>query len=151
MHVLTTNLNPLFPAISDEDFSVDYPIDSRYKVDFEDILPKWRATPLAAYDVAGKLIKVHSLETSLMGALVLVYFTLKHYPIREKAGSGVSNNTFTAIATQVKVLEAATERGPSPYKSQMMKGPKYLPQSPSKKRDQARAVAAFHPGTLRNR
>jgi len=38
------------------------------------------------------------------------------------------------------------DRTPSPYKSLLLKGPKFLPQSPTKKKDQENAVKAFHPG-----
>jgi hypothetical protein len=89
---------------------------------------------------------MHSLEDSLKGSLVLVYFELKHFAIRGKRTDGVAGNTFSAIATQVKILERGADRRPSPYKSQLLKGPKFLPQSPSLKKDQISAVNAFHPG-----
>jgi len=107
---------------------------------------KWRATPLPAFDASGKFIKIHNLEDSLRGSLVLVYFELKHFAIKDKRTDGVAGNTFSAIATQVTILERGADRRPSPYKSQMLKGPKYLPQSPSNKNDQISAVNAFHPG-----
>jgi hypothetical protein len=78
--------------------------------------------------------------------LVLVYFELKHYAIRDKRTNAIMSNTVSAMATQVKVLERGAERRPSPYKSLMLKGPSFLPQSPSKKKDQTNAVNAFHPG-----
>ena len=109
-------------------------------------MSKWRVTPLPAFDAGGKFIKIDGLEESLRGSLVLVYFELKHYAIRDKKTDGIAGNTFSAIASQVKILERGADRRPSPYKSQMMKGPKFLPQSPSIKKDQVSAVNAFHPG-----
>lgn len=101
---------------------------------------------MPAFDACGKFIKIQELETSLKGSLVLVYFELRHYSIKDKRSNSTAGNTFSAIATQVKVLERGTERQPSPYKSRMMKGPTVLPQSPSKRKDQMNAVNAFHPG-----
>lgn len=105
-------------------------------------------TPLPAFDANGQFIKSHELEITLQGSLVLVYFELKHYSIKDKRSSGIAGNTFSATATQVKVLERGVERRPSPYKSQLLKGPKFLPQTPSKQKDQRNAVTAFHPGTV---
>lgn len=79
---------------------------------------------------------------------MLVYFELRHYPIRDKRTISTAGNTFSAIATQVKVLERATHRHPSSYKSLLLKGPMSLPQSPTKKQDQLNAVKAFHPGKI---
>jgi hypothetical protein len=118
----------------------------KYSDLFNDIVPRWRVTPLPAYDASGDFIKTHNLEVALKGSLVLVYFELRHYAIKDKRSNGVAGNTFTAIATQVKVLERGADRRPSPYKSQLLKGPSVLPQSPSKKKDQIGAVNAFHPG-----
>ena len=123
-----------------------YPIASKYSDIFDEILPKWWATPLPAFDTGGKFIKVHDLEGSLRGSLVLVYFELKHYSIRDKRMNAIMSNTVSAMATQVKVLGRGTERRASPYKSLMLKGPSFLPQSPSKKKDQTNAVNTFHPG-----
>jgi hypothetical protein len=135
-------------ATDNEDWLNSYPIGQRYSDMFDHIVTKWRVSPLPAFDVGGKFIKIHNLEDSLRGSLVLVYFELKHYSIRDKRNDGIAGNTFSAIATQVMVLERGAERRPSPYKSQMLKGPKTLPQSPSKKRDQVSAVNAFHPGNV---
>ena len=79
--------------------------------------------------------------------LNLVDFELRHYPIRKSNGM-ISSNTFSATTTQVTILEQASQHFSSPYKSIMLKGPKFLPQSPSKKKDQINAVDAFHPGEL---
>lgn len=89
---------------------------------------------MPAFDANGKFIKIHNLENSLRGSLVLVYFKLKHYSIKDRKSSDVAGNTFSAIATQVKILKCGADRRPSPYKSQMLKGPKSLPQFPSKKK-----------------
>ena len=115
---------------------------------FEDIVTRWRVTPLPAFDTSGKFIKTRELEVALRGSLVLIYFELKHYPIKDKISNGIAGNTFSAITTQVKILECGTERRPSPYKSLMLKGPTILPQTPSKKKDQIGAVNAFHPGNV---
>jgi hypothetical protein len=100
---------------------------------------------LATYDADGSYVKPYNLETALMGSLVLVYFQVKHYAIRNSKSAGLSSNTFSAMPTQVKILECAAESGPSPYKAIMLKGPTVLPQ---KKRDQIAAVNAFHPGNF---
>jgi hypothetical protein len=140
--------NTCSPATDEEDWTNDYPISPKYKERFDDIAPKWRATPLPAFDTSEKFIKIHELEQCLRGSLVLVYFDLRHYPIRNKKTNWIVGNTFSATATQVKVLERGAERRASPYKSLMRKGPVSLPQSPSKKKDQENAVLAFHPGLL---
>jgi hypothetical protein len=101
---------------------------------------------LPAFDANDNFIKIHDLEVSLRGSLVLVYFELRHYAIRHKRTNLVNTNTFSATATQVRVLERGAGVNPSPYRSLMLKGPKTLPQSPSKKKDQINAVQAFHPG-----
>jgi hypothetical protein len=118
----------------------------KYRNQLKDIVTRWRLTPLSAYDSAGTFIRIQDLETSLRGSLVLVYFQLKHYAIKNKKADKISSNTFSSVATQVKILQRAAERRPSPYKSLMLKGPIILPQSPSKKKDQIAATAAFHPG-----
>ena len=104
--------------------------------------------PLPAFDSSGKFIKAQSLEESLKGSMVLVYFELKHYAIKDRKNDRVAGNTFSAIATQVKILERGADRRPSPYKSQMLKGPRVLPLTSSNKKDQINAVKAFHPGML---
>ena len=143
-HSLT--LDTFTPATDEEDWSNDYPIATKYQDTFDDIVSRWRVTPLPAFDTTGKFIKIRDLENSLRGSLVLVYFEVRHYPIRDKRTNAIASNTVTAIATQVTVLERGSDRRPSPYKSQMLKGPKVLPQSPSKKKDQINAVKAFHSG-----
>jgi hypothetical protein len=135
-----------FPASDVEDWTNDYPITDKYRNKLEDIVSRWRVTPLSAYDSKGRFIKIQELEVSLMGSLVLVYFELKHYAIKDKKTDRVGGNTFSAVATQVKILERAAERRASPYKSLMMKGPVVLPQSPNKRLDQMAATIAFHPG-----
>ena len=135
-------------ATDDEDCSNSYPIGLKYQDIFDDIVAKWRVTPLPGFDASGKFIKVSDLENSLRGSLVLVYFELKHYAIKDKKTNGVAGNTFSAIATQVKILERGPDRRPSPYKSLLLKGPKSLPQSPSKRKEQINAVNAFHPGNI---
>lgn len=139
-------LTVFFSASDEEDWMNGYPISDKYKEAFENIASRWRATPLPAFDSSGKFIKVRDLEVSLTGSLILVYFELRHYAIRDRRTNGVSTNTFSATATQVTILESGAVRNPSPYKSLMLKGPKFLPQSPSKKKDQKNAVNAFHPG-----
>jgi hypothetical protein len=101
---------------------------------------------LPAFDTDGKFIKIDQLEVSLTGSLVLVYFELRHYAIKKKKTDIIGSNTFSAIATQVKILERAIERQPSAYRSLILKGPILLPQSPSKRKDQMAAARAFHPG-----
>ena len=145
-HLHTLTCVHCIPALDDEDWSTDYPIAFKYRDAYNDIVTRWRVTPLPAFDASGKFIKTAELEVSLMGSLVLVYFKLKHYPIRDKKTFGVAGNTFTAIATQVKILERGSARRPSPYKSLLLNGPTILPQSPSKKKDQLAAANAFHPG-----
>jgi hypothetical protein len=141
-------MNPksYFSASDLEDWTNEYPITDKYRHKLEDIVTRWRLTPLSAYDAAGTFIRIQDLETSLRGSLVLVYFQLKHYAIKDKKTDKISSNTFSAVATQVKILQRAAERRPSPYKSLMLKGPIVLAQSPSKKKDQIAATVAFHPG-----
>jgi hypothetical protein len=133
-------------ASDNEDWTNGYPISDKFRESFDNLVPRWRATPLHAFTSDDKFINITELEVSLRGSLVLVYFELKHYAIRDKRSNCVSTNTFSATATQVKVLELGRERKASPYKTLLLKGPKTLPQSPSKKKDQASAVRAFHPG-----
>ena len=113
---------------------------------FEDIVTKWRFTPLRAYDETGRFIKTQDLESSLTGSLVHVYFELKHYAIRSKRTDNIASNTFSAISTQVKILERGSEKPRSPYKSLMLKGPSVLPRSPTKKKDQTNATNTFKTG-----
>jgi hypothetical protein len=89
------------------------------------------------------------LEVTLRGSLVLVYFQLKHYSIRgkhdvAKEEASVTSNTITATAIQVKILESAGKPKASPYRTQLMKGPMILPQSPTKRKDQVAAANTFH-------
>ena len=103
-------------------------------------------SPLPAFDASGKFIKTRDLENALRGSMVLVYFEMRHYAIKEKKGTSITSNTVSAIATQVSVVESGADRLPSPYKSQLLKGPKFLPQAASKRQDQLNAAKAFHPG-----
>jgi hypothetical protein len=136
------------PALDDEDWTNGYPIAYKYRDIFDDILPKWRVTPLPAFDANGQFIKAHDLEIALRGSLVLVYFELRHYSIKDKRSNAVASNTVSAIATQVKILERGADHLPARYKSRLLKGPTILPQSPSKRKDQVNAVNAFHPGSV---
>jgi hypothetical protein len=147
-HLRHTLSSPYSTATNEEDWTNEYPIAPKYKDLFDDIAPRWRATPLPAFNTSGTFIKVHEQEFTLRGSLALVYFQLRHYPIRSKRNNGIAGNTFSATVTQVKILERGAERRSSPYKSQLLKGPISLPQSPSKKKDQTSAVLAFHPGTV---
>ncbi|KAF8800256.1 hypothetical protein BYT27DRAFT_7217171 [Phlegmacium glaucopus] len=140
---------PLFErraSTDEEDWTNGYPMTERYKDAFQDIIPKWRVSPLPAYDTTQKFIKANNLKTKLRDSLVLVYFELKHYAIKDKTTNNVDTNTFTALATQVTVLDHGTEHRPTPYKSQLLKGPTSLAQSPTKKKEQKNAVNVFHPG-----
>ena len=56
---------------------------------------------------------------------------------------GIAGNTFSAISTQVKVLECKSEQRRSPYKSMLLKGPTIHQQSTSKKKDQLHTANAF--------
>jgi hypothetical protein len=71
----------------------------KYRNQLKDIVTRWRLTPLSAYDSAGTFIRIQDLETSLRGSLVLVYFQLKHYAIKDKKADKISSNMFSAIAT----------------------------------------------------
>ena len=133
-------------ATDNEDWSNDYPVDDRFRDAFEDLVSKWRVSPLPAFDASGKFIKTRDLENALRGSMVLVYFEMRHYAIKEKKGTSITSNTVSAIATQVSVVESGADRLPSPYKSQILKGPKFLPQATSKRQDQLNAAKAFHPG-----
>ena len=113
LHLAFLKTDVSAPATDDEDWSNGYPIGFKYRDLFEDILPKWRVTPLPAFDVSGKFIKAHELEIALRGSLVLVYFELKHYSIRRMVG--VASNTVTAVATQVRILERGADQHPAPY------------------------------------
>ena len=106
-----------------EDWSNDYPILLKYKDTFEDIVPKWCVSPLCAYDTKNHFMKTDELESSLKGSLVHVYFQLRHYAIKSKRTDGIAGNTFSAILTQVKVLERGSEQCRSPYRSMLLKGP----------------------------
>ena len=145
-NLVAHTFDPCASATNDEDWSNNYLITQRYKDTFDDIVPRWHVTPLPVFDVSGNFIKIHELEISLQESLVLVYFKLKHYLIRDKKITGIAGNTFSAIATQVKILQHAAECCSSPYKSQMLKGPTFLPESPTKKNDQISTVNVFHPG-----
>ena len=134
--------------MDNEDWSNNYPIALKYKDTFEDIITRWHVTPLPAFDTSGKFIKTHDLEVVIRGSLVLIYFELRHYHIKDKRLNGIASNTFSMIAMQVKVLECETMRHPSPYKSLMLKGLTILPQSPFKKKDQIGTANTFHPGNV---
>ncbi|KAF8815383.1 hypothetical protein BYT27DRAFT_7333929 [Phlegmacium glaucopus] len=138
-----------YDSQDEEDWSNRYPIAENYKTTFKAIVHKWRATPLLAYDESGNFIKVLDHEFLLKRALVLVYFNLKHYAIRDKKTNhdGIAGNTFTAIASQIMILERPAKRNTSPYKTQLLKGPITLPRSPTKLKEQVEAVNAFHQGT----
>ncbi|KAF8804159.1 hypothetical protein BYT27DRAFT_7302171 [Phlegmacium glaucopus] len=139
-----------YDPTDEEDWTNSYPMTERYKDAFQDIIPRWRVSPLPAYDTTKKFIKANDLETKLRDSLVLVYFELKHYAIKDKTTNSIGTNTFTALATQVTVLDHGAEHSPTPYKSRMLKGPTSLPQSPTKKKEQKTAVNAFHPAAASN-
>ena len=128
------------------DWTNGYPISDKYRELFDNIISRWHIMPLSTFDTTKKFIKINDLEVSLRGSLVLVYFELKHYAIRDKRTGCISTNTFSATATQVKIIEHGADQSASPYKSLMLTGPRTLPQSPTKEKDQINAVKAFHPG-----
>ena len=132
----------------DEDWTNGYLIPDKFRELFDKIVPRWCMTPLPTYDSSGKFIKINDLEVYLRESLVLVHFELRHYAIRDKRTNGIITNTFSATATQVKILQRGLGAGQthSPYKSLMLKGPKTFPQSPSKRMDQINVVKAYHPG-----
>ena len=104
---------PNSPATDEKDWLNDYPISMKYRDMFDDIITKWRATPLPAFDASGKFIKVGDLEDSLRGSLVLVYFELKHYTIKDQRSTGIASNTFTAIASCMWHCRGAEGETPS--------------------------------------
>ena len=117
-----------------EDWMNGYLISDKYRESFDNIVSRWHITPLPTFDNTEKFIKINDLELSLRGSLVLVYFELKHYAIRDKRTGCISTNTFSATATGVKILEHGADQSASPYKSLMLKGPRTHPQSPTKKK-----------------
>ena len=135
-------------VIDNEDWMNGYLITDKYRELFNNIVSRWRVTPLPTFkfNTTEKFIKINDLEVSLTGrgSLVLIYFELKHYTIRDKRTGCISTNAFSAMATQVKILKCGADQSASPYKSLMLKGPRTLPQSPTKKKDQINAVKAFH-------
>jgi hypothetical protein len=118
----------------------------KFRDKFDDIIARWRVTPLRAYHPNGDFINVNEQETYLRGSLVLVTFKLRHYAIRNSSNDGVKTNTFTATTTEVEILEHAPPQ-PSNYRNALLKGPSSLPQPSSKRGDQMRAVQAFHPSS----
>ena len=54
---------------------------------------------MPAYGANSSFIKIRDLEAMMRGSLVLVYFELKHYSIKDKRSSDVSSNMISAIAT----------------------------------------------------
>lgn len=122
-----------------------YLISERYRESFNRIMPWWHVTPLPAYDEKGKFIKAQDLEMSLRGSLILIYFKLRHYAIRDKRMTHINTNTFSTMVTQVKVLMHGPGQNPSPYRSLMLKCPRALPQFPSKRKHQINAIRALHP------
>jgi hypothetical protein len=134
------------PATDKDDWSNSYPISERFRESYDNIMSRWRVNPLHVFDTNEDFLKIHDFEVSLRGSLVLVYFELKHYAIKDRRTNGIGTNTFSATATQVQILERAAVKNPSPYKSLLTKGPKHLPQSPKKRQEQINAVRAFHPG-----
>jgi hypothetical protein len=146
IHALFTIFDTWILASDDQDLTNHYPMPFRFREKFDDIIPRWRVTPLRAYHSNGDFIDVSEQETHLRGSLVLVTFKLRHYAIRNNANDGVRTNTFTATVTEVQILEPAQPQ-PTDYKSALLKGPSLLPQPSAKQRDQMRAVQAFHPGS----
>ncbi|KAF8816291.1 hypothetical protein BYT27DRAFT_7248382 [Phlegmacium glaucopus] len=140
-----------YDSTDDEDWSNGYPIGDRFQTMFKNIIHKWQVDPMRVYDAQGKLIKTHNLELSLKGSLILIQFSLRHYAIREKNNNGKASNTFSAMATEIQILEPAKKCTPSPYKILALKGPTFLPQSPSMRRDQISAANSFHPGNDKRR
>ncbi|KAF8814019.1 hypothetical protein BYT27DRAFT_7250431 [Phlegmacium glaucopus] len=94
-----------YDSMDDEDWTHGYLMTEEYKDVFEDIIPRWRISPLATYDTTQKFIKVNDLNIMLQHSSVLVHFELKHYAIRDKKTNSIGSNTFTALATQFKVME----------------------------------------------
>jgi hypothetical protein len=109
-----------------EDWTNNYPMTPKYLNSFHDLRYKWRVNPLSAFTLKGNLIKPRDLEITLQGSLVLVYFQLKHFSIKEGTDK-VKGNTFSALATQVIILETPKKLNPTPYKSRMLRGPTLLP------------------------
>ena len=109
MSTLTNDIHVHPTATDDEDWTNGYPIATKYKEIMDDIAPRWRATPLPAFHPNKKFIDIAKQEVSLRGALVLVHFKLRHYPIRNKRTNGVAGNTFSATATLVKILVRPVE------------------------------------------
>ena len=89
--------------MDDEDWTNGYPISDKYRDSFDNITSRWHATPLPAFNTSKKFIKVRDLEVTLRGVLVLVYFELRHYAIRDRRSNGVATNTFSATATSGKL------------------------------------------------
>jgi hypothetical protein len=83
---------------------------------------------MLAYNMDNKFINPDDLTKHLLGAQVLVYFNLKHYAIGHKDVNDIKGNTFSAYATQVKII-GKVETLKSPYKSKILKGPITLPVS----------------------
>ena len=65
----TLTCSSYIPAMDDKDWTNNYPIAQKYKDIFEDIVPRWQAMPLLAFDTDGHYIKTHELEAVLMGLL----------------------------------------------------------------------------------
>jgi len=73
------------------------------------------ACNMPAYDLNGDLIDPPRYASKLIGATVIVRFTLQHYVFSRKDGSGngrVTSDTFTAVLDHLRITINPDSKGP---------------------------------------
>ena len=71
-------------------------------MEYDELISTHHWAPLAIYDEDQKFVECEDAYKALCGALVEVYFTLKHYHIKKEG-----YDSFTAIPLQVQILKWA--------------------------------------------
>ncbi|KAF8229650.1 hypothetical protein L208DRAFT_1378829 [Tricholoma matsutake] len=84
-----------------------------------------QATPLLAFDNVNELIPPLQISVMLKGALVEVWFRVKHYHLTSDR-----TDSFSGLIKQIIVLHPPTPKLPSPYCNRQSKGP-YRPRPSS--------------------
>ncbi|KAJ6463430.1 hypothetical protein C8R45DRAFT_519739 [Mycena sanguinolenta] len=98
----------------------------------------YRALPLPAYDIQGRVIPPTEYPTALKGAVVRATVHLKHWAIANKNGKG-AHDTYTADIQNFRVLEAPKIEGHPQSPPEKRKLPPTDPETPSKKKPRSRA------------
>lgn len=133
-------------ALLRADFSAQYVVGPRYKEYWDAMRATHSVCPMLVFDEKEDIVgDPAQFESKLVGALIEVTFSLKHYYMAATSTRTKAYDTFSAKIESISVLSPPPVVRRSPYKETIYtRKPKPMPQMPTRG-EQVQAAKVFGP------